>query len=162
MDKQLHIIRTATRATSIILIALSLVVAIPLSIMTYQDNGGPWGFGIIGLPILIPLSFYILFGFVGLIRREDYQRKWFVITLGITFLIGMVMLVILPVYPVAIVLVPLVLSAFGMLSHARFKYYLIFMLVLGIAANIMLLKWEVDFNRNLPIIQLFSADRYSE
>ncbi|MFN6090617.1 MAG: hypothetical protein ACK47E_17870 [Cyclobacteriaceae bacterium] len=38
------------------LILLSILVAIPLTIKTICTNGGTWGFGIIGLAILLPLD----------------------------------------------------------------------------------------------------------
>lgn len=156
MERQTYIIRTIIYTASIILIGLSLTVTIPLIAITSRNNGGPWGFGLIGLPILIPLAFYLFFGFVGLIRHEQHQRKWFIIALVVTFLSGVVMLIILPVYPIALVFVPLVLSGLGMINRSGYWYYLIIMLLLGIAANVVLLKWEIDFDRSLPIIQLFS------
>lgn len=157
MKIPIHAVRTVITIAAVILITLSLVVSIPLTVITYQNNGGPWGFGLIGLPILLPLSFYILFGVVGMLRHEHSQRKWFVVALGVTFFVGIVSFIILPVYPMALVSVPLILSAFGMLSRWRYKYYLIIMLCLGIVANVVLLKWEIDFNRQLPVIQLFSS-----
>lgn len=33
------------------------------------------------------------------------------------------------------------------------------MLLLAMVANGLLLKWELDFHRSIPIIQLFEADR---
>jgi hypothetical protein len=157
MEIQLRAVRTIIHIAAVALILLSFIVSIPLTIITYQDNGGLWAFGIIGLPILIPLSFYLLFGVAGLIRHEHSQRRWFVVALVTTFLAGVATLIILPVYPIALALVPLILSVLGMVSRSRYKYYLIIMLCLGIVANIMLLKWEIDFDRQLPVIQLFSS-----
>lgn len=161
MEGRVNIIDFVTRIAGVILIALSLIVSIPLTIMTYRDNGGPWGFGILGLPILVPLSLYFIFGITGLVRRDDYQRKLFMLTVGLTFLVGIVSLIILPVYPILFVLIPSVLSVLGMLSRTRYKYYLIVMIGLGMTANIVLLKWEIDFHRSLPIIQLFSSQAFT-
>lgn len=142
-----------------IVIVLSLAVSIPLTIKIYLDGGGPWGFGIIGFPILIPLSFYILFGLTGLIRADAYQRRAFIVAHSVTFVVGAITLFIFPVYPALLVSIPLLLAVAGLISHSRFKYYLLLMLLLAVVANGLLLKWELDFHRSIPIIQLFEADR---
>ncbi|MFZ6012159.1 MAG: hypothetical protein ACOYXT_17590 [Bacteroidota bacterium] len=140
-----------------VVILLSLAVAIPLTIKVYLDKGGPWGFGIIGFPILIPLSFCILFGLVGLIRSDAWQRKAFMAAHLITFVIGAIVLFIFPVYPALLVSIPLFLALIGLLSRSKFRYCLSLMLFLTMMSNVLLLKWELDFHRSIPIIQLFAS-----
>jgi hypothetical protein len=148
-------IKLVNSVAGIVVIILSLAVSIPLTIKIYLDEGGPWGFGIIGFPILIPLSFYILFGITGLIRSDIYQRRAFIITHFITFGIGAIVLFIFPVYPTLIVAIPLLLAVIGLISQSQYKYWLFLMMILAVAANGLMLKWEFDFHRSLPIIQLF-------
>lgn len=151
-------IKLANRIAGIVVIILSLTVSIPLCIKIYLDGGGPWGFGIIGFPILIPLSFYILFGMTGLIQSDLFQRKAFIITHFITFGIGTIVLFVFPVYPALLVSIPLLLAVVGLISHSKYKYYLLLMMVLAVLATGLLLKWELDFHRSIPIIQLFEAN----
>lgn len=150
-------IKLTNRIAGIIVIILSLTVSIPLVIKIYLEGGGPWGFGIIGLPILIPLSFYILFGITGVIRSDLFQRKVFIITHFITFGIGAIVLFLFPVYPTLLVSIPLLLAIAGLISHSKYKYYLLLMMILAVLANGLLLKWELDFHRSIPIIQLFES-----
>jgi hypothetical protein len=93
MEQNIKLINAVAGA---LLILLSLAVSIPLTIKVYIDGGGPWGFGIIGFPILVPLSFYILFGCVGLIRTEMWQRKIFIATHFVTVAVGVITLFIFP------------------------------------------------------------------
>jgi hypothetical protein len=155
MNRNIKLINRVVGSTVIV---LSLTVSIPLTIKVFLDRGGPWGFGIIGFPILIPLSFYILFGMVGLIRTDELQRKAFIATHFVTFGIGAVVLFIFPVYPTLFVFIPLILAVLGLISHSRYKYFLMFMLLLATIANGVLLKWEFDFHRPVPIIQLFQHE----
>lgn len=152
MEQNIKLINAVAGA---LLILLSLAVSIPLTIKVYIDGGGPWGFGIIGFPILVPLSFYILFGCVGLIRTEMWQRKIFIATHFVTFAVGVITLFIFPVYPALLVSIPLLLAVIGLVSHSKYKYYLLVMLILAIVANTVLLKWELDFHRSVPVVQLF-------
>lgn len=152
MERSINLINMIA---GILVILLSATVSIPLAIKVYLDGGGPWGFGIVGFPILIPLSFYILFGLVGLIRADAYQRKAFIAMHFITFGIGAIVLFIFPVYPTILVSIPLLLAVMGVMSHSKYKYYLLLMLLLAIVANSLLLKWELEFHRSIPIIQLF-------
>lgn len=148
-------IKRINRVIGLVVIVLSLAVSIPLTIKIFLDGGGPWGFGIVGFPILIPLSFYILFGFTGLIRSEVYQRRAFIITHFVTFAIGATVLFIFSVYPTLLVSIPLLLAVVGLMSHSKYKYYLLLMRLLTILANGLLLKWELDFHRSVPVFQLF-------
>jgi hypothetical protein len=152
MDRNIKLLNSIG---GILVILLSFAVSIPLTIKVYLDGGGLWGFGIIGFPILIPLSFYILFGLVGLIRSDAWQRKAFITAQVVTFGIGAIVLFIFPVYPIILVSIPLLLAVLGLISYSRYKYYLMLMLFLAIVSNGLLLKWELDFHRSIPIIQLF-------
>jgi hypothetical protein len=154
MDK----IRLLNMAGGILLIILSLTVSIPLAIKTYLDGGGPWGFGMVGLSILIPLGFYIFFGITALISVDHYQRKAFIVTQLMILGIGVLTLFFFPVYPVFFVGIPLLFAVAGLISRSKYKYYLLLMIVLATLANGLLLKWELDFDRSIPIIQLFGAD----
>lgn len=148
-------IQTLNKAAGLLLILLSISVTISLTIKTFVTGGGTWGFGIVGIPILLPLSAYLLFGIAGWINNESLQRKIFITAHLVTLSIGLISLIIFPVYPKAFVLIPLSLAILSMVSKNRFKYFLLLMILLAIVANILLLKWEIDFDRTLPIFQLF-------
>lgn len=148
-------IREFTFYASILLIILSISVAIPLTIKTVDEGGGAWGFGVIGLPLLLPLSGYILFGFAGIFRREIAQRKIFLTAHMATLVTGFVSFSILPIYPAVFALIPFMLFVASAVDRKHLKYYLLIMVVLSITANLLLLKWELDFHRTLPLLQLF-------
>jgi hypothetical protein len=148
-------IQTLNKAAGLLLILLSISVTISLTIKTFVTGGGTWGFGIVGIPILLPLSAYLLFGIAGWINNEALQRNLFIIAHLVTLSIGLISLIIFPVYPKAFVLIPLSLAILSMVRKNRFKYFLLVMILLAIVANILLLKWEIDFDRTLPIFQLF-------
>jgi hypothetical protein len=139
-----------------LLIALSLAVSIPLTLKVYLD-GGTWGFGVIGFPVLIPLSFYILYGVTALIRPDNRQQKAFIACHFISFAASAVSMFMFPVYPTLLVSVPLLLAVFGLMSIGRYKYYLLSMQLFAIIANVVLLKWEFDFHRSLPVIELIAS-----
>src|SRR5690349_3459464 len=103
-------IKLTNRIAGVIVILLSLAVSVPLTIMVCVKGGGPWGFDILGLQILIPLSCYILFGIVGLIQVEARQRKAFAAAHLITFGIGVIVLLIFPARPALLVPVPVLLA----------------------------------------------------
>ncbi|MGC1243980.1 MAG: hypothetical protein WA874_20485 [Chryseosolibacter sp.] len=149
------VIDRVTRLSGAILIILSLTVSVPLVIHTWQNKGGPWGFGIIGLPVLIPLAAYILFGVAGMIRNEASRRKVFVSAHVVTLITGLITLAIFPVYPVAFAVIPVLLATAGIINKKHFRIFLLMMIVLAIAANILLLKWELEFGRTIPVLQLF-------
>jgi hypothetical protein len=140
-----------------LLIVLSLAVSIPLTLKVYLDGGGTWGFGVIGFPVLIPLSFYILYGVTALIRPDNRQRKAFIACHFISFAASAVSMFMFPVYPTLLVSVPLLLAVFGLMSIGRYKYYLLSMQLFAIIANVVLLKWEFDFHRSLPVIELIAS-----
>ena len=146
-----------TRLVGIILIVLSLTVSVPLVFITWQEGGGAWGFGIIGLPVLLPLSAYILFGIAAVPRNIARQRKLFIGAHLVTLGTGLTSLYFFPVYPALFVVIPVLLATVGIMSRKRFKLYLLLMISLAIAANLILLKWEFDFGRTLPILQLFES-----
>lgn len=154
-------IQTLNKAAGLLLILLSISVTISLTIKTLVTGGGTWGFGIIGIPILLPLSAYILFGIAGWIKNKALQRKIFITAHGVTLSIGLISLIIFPVYPKAFVVIPVSLAILSVVSRNNFEYLLLTMILLAIVANILLLKWEIDFNRTLPIIQLFERENNS-
>lgn len=153
-------IDSITRWSGVILVILSLAVSIPLALHTWKDSGGPWGFGVISLPVLVPLSAYILFGIAGMVRGG--QRSLFVAAHVITLLIGIVAFIIFPVYPVGLTMIPVVLATVGVINKKHGIYYLLLMIVLGVIANLVLLKWELDFGRTVPLLQLFQEHAHPD
>jgi hypothetical protein len=152
-----HRIEIVNRIVGALLIVLSLVVVIPLTIKVYLDSGGTWGFGVIGFPVLIPLSFYIFYGVTALIRPDNRQRSAFVVSHFVSFTVSAVSMFMFPVYPTLLVSVPLLLAVFGLMSIGRYRYYLLLMQLFAIISNILLMKWEFDFHRSVPIIELFAS-----
>jgi hypothetical protein len=150
------------RVLAIVLITLTVVVSAPLSIKTYQEGGGPWGFGVIGLHILVPLCTYILFAVSALLNNKRYQWTTFVAAHLVSLWVGLLAFLIFPILPKSILLVPALLAVVGILNKRRMSLYLCLMLTLGVAANALLLKWEFDFKRTFPIIELFQHITKSE
>jgi hypothetical protein len=140
---------------SIALIVLSVGVTIPLTVKTIRDGGGTWGFGVIGLPLLLPLSAYILFGIAGTLQKDQRQWKAFLLAHAITLVIGLVSLSLIPIYPGVFVLIPVTLFILGLANKKQFRFFLLLMITLALIANILLLKWELEFHRGLPIVNLF-------
>lgn len=150
---------TINKIAGLILIILSFTIAIPLTIKTIETGGGPWGFGVIGLPILLPLSTYFLFGITGIMNQnEERQRKLFIASQIISFATGIISYTIFPVLPWIVILVPLIVGIVSIANKKNFSYYVAVMIWLPIAANILLLKWEFDFGRTLPLFQLFGVE----
>ncbi len=147
----------ANRILAIGLIVFTFSVSIPLSIRSYLQHGGPWGFGIIGLHILLPLCTYILFAVAALLRNEEYQWKMFIAAHLVSLYVGLIGFLIFPILPKSVLLIPAILAVVGIFSRKLLPVYLCVMLSLGVAANIVLLKWELDFGRRLPIIELFHS-----
>lgn len=150
------------KVLSIVLLVLSIAVSVPLTVVTWRSGGGPWGFGIVGLPVLIPLSAYLLFGIAGLAKQEVVQREWFIGAHLITLIAGIAGLFMFPVYPVFVAVIPVLLATVGIIDKRHFKALLLLMISLAIVANIVLLKWEVDFHRALPLLQLFERSGFAE
>lgn len=150
--------KTINKWAGAILIVLSILVAIPLTIKTIDTNGGTWGFGIIGLAILLPLDAYVTFGVAGLLNSQDKQQLLFRIGHVLSVSIGVVGLIIFPLFPFAVAVVPVLLSMFSFLDKKHFRFYLLLMIVLALVANTLLLKWELDFGRAIPFLQLFQTD----
>ena len=158
MLKESNKLQQVNWVSGLLLIMLTITVAIPLTIKSFQTNGGTWGFGIIALVILLPLCGCLLFGIAGMIRQLEIQRWIFVSAHVVTIITGVVGHFILPVYPTYVVLIPIALATWGILSYKKYQYFLLAMIVLAISANVVLLKWEVDFGRTVPVIQLFQPD----
>jgi hypothetical protein len=150
-------IKTINKYCGIVSILLSVLVAIPLTIKTIIDGGGPWGFEIISLAILVPLSCYLVFGIAGVLEDEDNQRRMFIVAHILTIVTGIVVHFTFPVFPFWVAFVPLTLAMVGIASHRNFRYFLLLMIVLSLVANVLLLKWELDFGRSLPLLQLFQT-----
>ncbi len=150
-------IRMINKISGLLLILFSVTVAIPLVIKTIQTSGGTWGFGVIGLGILIPLSACILFGVAALMMDEKIQWKIFIAAHGITITTGIAGLFIFPVYPQFLAIVPGILAMISVFDRNNFRYYLFAMIALALLANILLLKWEIEFGRVLPLLQLFDS-----
>ena len=151
-------IKSINKWAGVALILLSILVAIPLTIKTISTNGGTWGFGIIGLAILLPLDAYVLFGVAGLLSSQDKQQLLFRMGHLLSVSIGVVGLIIFPLFPFAVAIVPVVLSMFSFLDKKHFRFYLLLMIVLALVANVLLLKWELDFGRAIPFLQLFQTN----
>lgn len=148
-------IQGVNRITGVILILLSSTVVVPLTIKTIETGGGPWGFGIIGLPVLLPLSAYLLFGLAGVVSGDARQRNLFITAHFVTIIVGLGSLLVFPFYPAFFALIPIVLAILGISNKKYFRHYLLAMMFLAIVANILLLKWELDFGRAIPLLQLF-------
>lgn len=146
-----------TKILGVLLILLSVLVSIPLSIKVAIEGGGPWGFEVVSLAVLVPLNAYIFFGLAGLISEKNKQRRIFIIAHAITIGCGLISLFIFPVYPTWVPLIPIGLAIAGIISYKNYNYFLLIMILLGLDANVMLLTWEVDFGRAAPLFQLFQS-----
>jgi hypothetical protein len=147
-------IQRINRIVGIILVLLSGTVVVPLTIKTIETGGGPWGFGIVGLPLLLPLSAYFLFGLAGMVSGEARQRNLFITAHVVTIIVGLGSLFIFPFYPALFALLPIALAVLSIRNKKYFRHYLLAMMLLAIAANILLLKWELDFGRTIPLLEL--------
>jgi hypothetical protein len=154
-------IHALNRIAGVCLILLSILITLPLTIKTIVTNGGTWGFGMIGLAILLPLNTYVLFGIAGLINDLHRQQILFILSHVLSIIIGLAALFIFPLYPMIIVAVPIALSMVSFLDSKHFGYYLFLMITLAILANAILLKWEIDFGRSIPLLQLFQSNEGS-
>jgi hypothetical protein len=148
-------LRLVIQLCGLALILLTILVSLPLTIITIETNGGPWGFGIIGLGLLLPLNILVAFGFTALIRRVDRLRKAFLASHALSLLMGISSMISFPIYPTFIVIIPILLALFGFFRRRATSFQLLVMLLLAITANLILLKWELDFDRSAPITQLF-------
>lgn len=135
------------------LIGLSLLVSLPLTLKTIREGGGPWGFEIIGLAVLLPLNGYLIFGVAAIANRTETQRLLFLVGHIFTLICGIAGHLIFPVYPNWITLAPVLLALAGIVSRNNFRLFLVGMIVLASAANVMLLVWEIEFGRTLPLLQ---------
>jgi len=147
----------ANHVLAVMLVVLTLSVSVPLTISIYQRGGGPWGFGVIGLHVLLPLSAYILFSIAAFIGDPRAGRSMFIVAHIITLCVGLTGFYLFPLLPKTMLLAPLALAVAGIVSRKRFQTLLFIMLLLGIIANIVLLKWEFEFGRTFPIIEIFQS-----
>src|SRR5689334_10427721 len=88
-------------------ITLTVLVAIPLTVKTIMEGGGPWGFEIVGLAILVPLSGYFLFGIAGCFQDDEKQRRLFIVAHVVTIITGIMGYFTFPIYPIWVALIPL-------------------------------------------------------
>lgn len=151
-------VNTFTRIAGWFLIGLSVLVSIPLTVKTIREGGGPWGFGVIGLAVLLPLCGYVLFGFAGIAARPDRQRNFFLAGHLVTLACGLAGHLIFPVFPNWITLIPLVLAWVGILGRNQIRFFLVVMILLALTANLVLLVWEIEFGRSIPLLQLFQQN----
>lgn len=157
-----RLLKRTTWLAGAVLIALTVLVVLPLTIKILTEGGGMWGFNVIGLPELLPLCAYLLFGIAGMLPSRDHQRNIFIAAHCLTIIVGVTSLFFIPVYPFKLALIPLMLAVVGIFSRSKFKYFLVLMILLGILANGLLLKWELDFHRSLPIVELFRSQQSIE
>jgi hypothetical protein len=142
------------KAVALFLAILLVLVAIPLTIITITTNGGTLGFGIMGLPILLPLCTYLFTTVVPFVKGRKQQRILFITSQIITLVTGLASFFIFPIFPILILAIPVVLGIVDILDKSRQQYYLLLMLVLPSIANVILLIWEFDFGRTFPLFQL--------
>lgn len=141
---------------AVVLILLTIVVSLPLTIRTLQV-GGTWGFDIIGLHILLPLNASAAFSIPGLLRGGNSLWRTFWASHLLVLTTGVIASLVFPVLPFYVYIFPIALSAVSLLNKRLFPTFLIIVLLLGIIANVVLLKWEFDFDRTLPLLQLFQS-----
>lgn len=147
------------KVLAILLLILTLLVSVPLTIRIWREEGGPWGFGIIGLHILLPLNAYLLFSWAALVRNPTFRWWIFLGAHGVSVVIGIIGFFLFPVMPKALLLIPLALALASVIGKKRISIFLALMLLLGATANTVLLKWELEFGRTFPIIELFRSPR---
>lgn len=146
-----------TRVLGVLLVVLSVAVSIPLTLRTWMEQGGPWGFGIVSLPVLLPLSFLILFGIAALPAQWVRRREYFIGAHLVSLVVGITSFLMFPVYPALLMVIPVALASIGIVSKRYLRFFLLLMIVLPIIANLLLFKWEVDFGRTLPLLQFFES-----
>jgi hypothetical protein len=94
----------------IIQIILCGLTIAPLTIKTIVSKGGGFGFGLIFLPILIPLSCSILFGLIGLLNYLENYRGVKLLLAGTHFLTavaGIGSFLLIPLFPFVVITIPL-------------------------------------------------------
>ena len=149
-------IEDVNRIFGIVLILLTLSVGIPLTIQFVISLWGNSGFGIIGPPILLPVNACALFAVITFLERdEDRVRTLFVRSHLITIAAAILGYIVFPKIPIVLIVIPIVLAALGIMDKKDLKYHILTMILLAIIANVILLKWEFDFDRTLPLIELF-------
>ena len=144
------------RIFGIVLILLTVAVGIPLTIQFIVSLFGNSGFGIIGPPILFPLNASVLFALITFVtEEEDRLRVLFVRSHLVTVAGALVGYAIYPKIPIVLIIIPIVLAALGTFDKKDLKYPILTMILLAIIANVILLKWEFDFDRTVPVVELF-------
>ncbi|WP_339787160.1 hypothetical protein [uncultured Imperialibacter sp.] len=109
------IIKLTNIALGIILIVVSALTVIPLAVQTIQSDGGGFGFGLLLLPAILPLSFCIMFGLFGFLNyQRNYERirKIFIAFHVLVAIIGLAAFIIMPVFPFMMISISI---AFGLI-----------------------------------------------
>lgn len=92
---------------------LSTLAVIPITVGVIKSGGGGFGFGLMFLPILVPLAFSALFGVFGLVDYQTYYsktRKFLIGTHILTAIAGVMAFMIMPLFPFLILSIPLAVS----------------------------------------------------
>ena len=89
---------------------ICLLIIVPLTVSVVRTGGGPFGFGALLLPAIVPLSFSALFGLFGILDYEknfSNTRKLMAVVHVITAIAGVATFVFMPVFPFAFVAIPI-------------------------------------------------------
>lgn len=92
----------------IIQIVICGLTVLPMTIQTIVSKGGGFGFGLLFLPILIPLSCSMLFGLIGLLDyKENYKLVKLLITVAhlVTAFSGIVSFLFMPIFPIILLVI---------------------------------------------------------
>ena len=94
----------------LLLILISISVIVPLTVQVIKSGGGPFGFGALLLPAILPLSICTVFGLFGMIDYEKNFRRiknLFIIGHVLTAIIGIGIFLIIPIYPFLFIAIPI-------------------------------------------------------
>jgi hypothetical protein len=89
---------------------LCTLTIIPMTFSIIKSGGGPFSWGLMVLPIVIPLSFSALFGLFGFFyfyQNYEITKRWLRRTHILTGIAGTLSFVIMPIFPALIVSIPL-------------------------------------------------------
>jgi hypothetical protein len=141
-----------------IVIFLSVTVSLPLIMLTIRTQGWTWGFGMAGIPVLLPLSGYLIFGIVPFLRNDDRRITLFLLGHIVVLAFGLGSVLLFHLYPTYLIFPPLILSVLSILDRRRWKFYIVVCMIFCIVLNVLFLKWEFDFGRTLPLMRLFQTE----
>jgi hypothetical protein len=89
---------------------ICLLVIVPFTVSVMRTGGGPFGFGALLLPAVLPLSFAGLFGIYGILDYESNfsrTKRLLVLTHVITAVAGVASFLFIPVFPFAFAAIPI-------------------------------------------------------